>query len=105
MGIIRPSNISEESSSDDVKEDVDLDQDRKIHKKQESSITHWIKIIFLIVVALLGTVLLVIYFLHLVLPDHYLWLSDARLSNLRGQAVSIVSGVAVGLAINLINGK
>ena len=99
MGIIRPSNISDEFSADDVKEDVDLDQDRKIHKKQESSITHWIKIIFLVVVALLGTVLLIIYFLHLVLPDHCLWLSEVRLSNLRGQAISIVSGVAVGLAI------
>lgn len=105
MGIIRPSNIGEESSVDDVKEDVDLDQDRKIHKKQESNITHWIKIIFLVVVAILGASLLVIYFLHLILPDHWLWLSETRLSNLRGQAISIVSGVAVGLAINLINGK
>ena len=54
---------------------------------------------------ILGAVVLVIYFWHLLMPEWLRWLSKADLEEIRGLVISIVSGMAITLAVDMIGKK
>lgn len=86
--------------------DVDSDlfeELKKKHRQTEWKWLHWIKLIAMGVVAVVATAVVLVYFLHLLLPDTWCWLSENRLEVLKNSAISIATGLVVGIALSMLH--
>nr|DAX39992.1 MAG TPA: hypothetical protein [Caudoviricetes sp.] len=54
-------------------------------------------------VAIVATAVVVVYFCHLIFPDSWCWLSSERLEILKNSAISISTGLVVGIALSLLH--
>ena len=86
-------------SSQDHKRDLDL-TDPNI-EKTEKTILFWIKMIGLGVLAFLGLSILVVYTLHLLLPEEHRWLTSSGLETIKDLTTSIVAGLLMSWSIKL----
>lgn len=76
---------------------------RKEHKKSEWSILHKIKVGAMVLVATVGMIVIAVYFFHLVAPENWCWLTGDRLELLKNTAISITTGLGVGIALTLLH--
>lgn len=91
------SDILDESS----KLDAD-DSDMKIYKKwgrDEDSAVHWIKMVFIYGIPALAVVIILTYLHHIAGPHDWRWLTDDDLREIRGIAISVLSGVSSSIAV------
>ena len=84
------------------REDPDSDLERSLQKKEVNAF-HYVKISAIYLIAGLAGLYLVLFFLNLFLPESHRWLSHQELLDLRGIAISILSGVITSLAINYLS--
>lgn len=76
---------------------------KKKHKQIEWKFIHWVKLASILMVAIVATAVVVVYFCHLVFPDSWCWLSSERLEILKNSAISISTGLVVGIALSLLH--
>ena len=82
-------------------EDVDarLAVEDKIREGQSKTAFHYIRLCAIGLAAIIGAVIVVIYALHLILPNGALWLNDMQMSHIEKTALSIVTGVVSSFSI------
>lgn len=84
--------------------DADLfNEVKKKHKQIEWKFIHWVKLISILLVAIVATAIVFVYFCHLVFPDNWCWLSPERLEILKNSAISISTGLVVGIALSVLH--
>lgn len=69
-------------------------------QKDEGKAFHLVKMVSIYGLPLLTSAIVVVYFLNLLLPQSWRWLSPDELSGLQSLVVSVLSGVATSVAVN-----
>ncbi len=77
----------------------DGNADEEAHKRAEAGALHWIKLVAILFIPALAGVCVLVYVLHMLLPESYRWLCDEDLSALRSLSISVLTGVLSSLAI------
>ena len=74
-------------------------------KKTERKVVHKIRVWLYRVLAISAMLIIGTYVLNLVLPECVCWLSPERMLLLKDQALSILTGLGVGLVLSLLHDK
>ena len=74
-------------------------------KKTERKVIHDIKVRLFKLLALSAGAIVASYVWNLVMPDSWCWLSPDRMQLLKDQALSILTGLGVGLVLSLMHEK
>ena len=95
--IISPNTIGEQKSVDIAGEDELAELDKQ-HIANTKTITHWIKIGALGTCAFLAFAIVVVYTLHLLIPEGGRWLDAEDLQHIEKAGLTIIVGVVSTLA-------
>lgn len=77
----------------------DPDRDKALYEKLEAGVLHWVKLIAILFIPLLASACVLVYVLHILLPEGWRWLREEDLSSLRSLSVSVLAGVISSVAI------
>jgi hypothetical protein len=83
--------VPEQDGKDDLND--------KRMEKREYTVRHWVKLITIGILALLGGGIVVCYVLNLLIPMDWRWLSQNDMSSIKDLVTSIVAGLMMSLAI------
>lgn len=75
------------------------DADNELYEKLEAGALHWIKIVAILFIPVLAGACVLVYVLHILLPESCRWLCEDDLSALRSVSVSVLTGVLSSLVI------
>ena len=93
-----PANLVELLKSVPEQDGKDDLNDKRMEKR-EYTVRHWVKLITIGILALLGGSIVVCYVLNLLIPMDWRWLSQNDMSSIKDLVTSIVAGLMMSLAI------
>ena len=93
-----PANLVELLKSVPEQDGKDDLNDKRMEKR-EYTVRHWVKLITIGILALLGGGIVVSYVLNLLIPMDWRWLSQNDMSSIKDLVTSIVAGLMMSLAI------
>lgn len=93
-----PANLVELLKSVPEQDGKDDLNDKRMEKR-EYTVRHWVKLITIGILALLGGGIVVCYVLNLLIPMDWRWLSQNGMSSIKDLVTSIVAGLMMSLAI------
>lgn len=93
-----PANLVELLKSVPEQDGKDDLNDKRMEKR-EYTVRHWVKLITIGILALLGGDIVVCYVLNLLIPMDWRWLSQNDMSSIKDLVTSIVAGLMMSLAI------
>lgn len=91
--------IQKSGSTASANPDKDIKEKSRLH---EWVSLHHVRLFAIYFCAGIGAVIALVYALHLILPESWRWLTPENLSELKGFSLSIISGVAVSIAISFV---